>query len=132
MALENLCTVQVRHCAKSHKTHCKTANITTIDIRNTYLFIVVIVGFFWSKVARRFRLALQAAKPKAEEIASPSVGYVDTAKYYGNIQPRRPISNEVLTPSLMARPSLENIRLAHEAAVKATNSSRINSVEHNS
>ncbi|XP_050427044.1 uncharacterized protein LOC126837248 isoform X2 [Adelges cooleyi] len=78
-------------------------------------------GFFWTNVARRVRMALRPAKPKVHDKSpSPTVDCVETARYYNNIQPRRPINEETTLPELDARPSLEAIRMAHEAAVKAT------------
>ncbi|XP_026819657.1 uncharacterized protein LOC113558408 [Rhopalosiphum maidis] len=84
-------------------------------------------GFFWSNMARRFRLALRPAKPKIVEnnncpspSASPNVDCV--VNPYGNIQPRRPIcNNDTLMTPVHPRPSLEAIRKAHEEASKAFN-----------
>ncbi|XP_050527029.1 uncharacterized protein LOC126897463 isoform X2 [Daktulosphaira vitifoliae] len=78
-------------------------------------------GFFWSNVARRVRMALRPAKPKSiEKSPSPTINCVDTVRYYNNIQPRRPINEDVILPEVEPRPPLEAIRKAHEAAVKAT------------
>uniref|UniRef100_A0A2S2PNQ8 C2H2-type domain-containing protein n=1 Tax=Schizaphis graminum TaxID=13262 RepID=A0A2S2PNQ8_SCHGA len=84
-------------------------------------------GFFWSNMARRFRLALRPSKPKIVENSncpSPSAsGNVDSmVNPYGNIQPRRPIcNNDTLMTPVHPRPSLEAIRKAHEEASKAFN-----------
>lgn len=71
-------------------------------------------------MARRFRSALLPSKVgpgKAPgDTVSPSATAVqDVAQYYGNIQPRRPINKEVPL-SVYARPSLEDVRKAHERA----------------
>lgn len=71
-------------------------------------------------MARRLRLVLRPAKPNARDsnsFSSPMMS-MDMVKYYGNIQPRRPIKNDELTP-VDPRPSLEIFRQAHEEANKA-------------
>ncbi|KAE9537432.1 hypothetical protein AGLY_006455 [Aphis glycines] len=84
-------------------------------------------GFFWSNIARRFRLALRPVKPKVVEnsyCSSPSASTnMDCmVNPYGNIQPRRPIcNNDTLMTPVHPRPSLEAIRKAHEEASKAFN-----------
>ncbi|XP_025204715.1 uncharacterized protein LOC112601350 [Melanaphis sacchari] len=84
-------------------------------------------GFFWSNMARRFRLALRPAKPKVVEnnysSSTPVSVNVDCmVNPYGNIQPRRPIcNNDSLMTPVHPRPSLEAIRKAHEEASKAFN-----------
>lgn len=73
-------------------------------------------------MARRFRYALRPPRPKNHYDMTPAtpltpVLNMDVAKYYGNINSRRPI-NDFSTP-VNSRPSLEDLRRAHEEANKA-------------
>ncbi|XP_025405066.1 uncharacterized protein DDB_G0285291-like isoform X2 [Sipha flava] len=78
-------------------------------------------GFFWSYMARRFRLALRPAKPKVPNSNPPSpTPSTSIATSYGNIQPRRPINDDAPFTPVHARPALEAIRRAHEEASKIT------------
>ncbi|VVC25867.1 Zinc finger C2H2-type [Cinara cedri] len=77
-------------------------------------------GFFWANMARRFRLALLPAKSApittlGDGVSPPGTHVQDVAQYYGNIQPRRPINSDAPL-SVYARPSLKDIRKAHERA----------------
>lgn len=77
-------------------------------------------------MARRFRRALRPAQPAnahAGGVPSPAVAAVaDVAKFYGNIQPRRPIhEGECASPGVRARPALDDLRLAHEEAGRRAN-----------
>lgn len=83
-----------------------------------FRFLNTAAGFFWSNMARRFRLAMRPAKakpPRTPDTPSPSV-VPDISKFYGQIQPRRPISDNDSMTTVYPRPSLDIIRQAHEEA----------------
>lgn len=101
-----------RRFVRRRRTSCSSFFSRTNTFRSCDL------GFFWSNVARRFRLALRPAKSRVRDSStSPPVTNADVAKYYDNIQPRRPIKDDILTP-VNARPALEVFRQAHEQATR--------------
>lgn len=79
--------------------------------------VFVTAGFFWTNMARRFRLALRPDKRKSRDGSSSPTDTV-VKQCYDNIQSRQPIRDAVATP-VSARPSLETIRLAYGEAKKA-------------
>lgn len=82
-------------------------------------FSCTVSGFFWLNMARRFRSALLPAQNN-NSAPSPATGAQDMARHYGNIHPRRPINMDAAALSVNARPSLEDIRMAHGRANGST------------